>query len=218
MMPNNVFSLIPLPAPYLKPRTRPRFLSTTGLSDVHYGGRAIGDASLGVTYQLWTAFTPGDGNIWLSADQVAPFPYLIGVNPAWLAIAFDQSSNVTIPYVDKTGVLSYYWYDSTIPGYRTTVVGAGYTRCFAAFDDNRVQMLTGSDVIIVYPRAGNIIARQQRDRFGVEYTLGAAPGTLVQFGMNSQYRMQFQFQGAQNAGLPPAEYQLNVGGAYNGPK
>lgn len=219
MMPNNVFSLVPLPAPYLAPRTGVRFNAAAGATDTHFGGRALGDASAGIAYQLWTCFTDGD-NVWLQPQNAPAFIQLPHVNAKWVALAFDQSSNVTIPYVDGAGNLYYYWYDTTIPGYTTSqVAGTGYTRVFAAFDDQRVPMLTGSDAVIVYPKAGNIVARQQRDRFGTEYTLGPAPGTLVQFGMNSKYRMQFQFKSVQSASgdVPPAEYQLNVGGAINVP-
>lgn len=219
MMPNNVFSLVPLPAPYLAPRTGVRFSAAAGSSDTHFGGRALGDASAGLQYQLWTCFTDGI-NVYLQPQNGPAFIQLPNVNAVWVALAFDQSSNVTIPYVDKNGSLFYYWFDSTIPGYTTSAVAGGpFTRVFAAFDDARVPMLTGSDVVIVYPKGGNIVSRQQRDRFGTEYTLGPSPGTLVQFGMNSKYRMQFQFAGTQKGSgdVPPAEYQLNVAGALNVP-
>lgn len=218
MMPNNVFSLVPLPAPYLAPRTHPRFNAAAGSSDQHFGGRALGDASQGIQFQLWTCYTDGI-NVWLQPQNGPAFIQLPNVNARWVALAFDQSSNVTIPYVDNQGNLFYYWYDTTIPGYTTSSVAGSYSRVFCAYDDARVQMLTGADVVIVYPKAGNIVSRQQRDRFGTEYTLGPSPGTLVQFGMNSKFRMQFQFAGTQKGSgdVPPAEYQLNVGGALNVP-
>lgn len=219
MMPDNVFSITPLPSPYLTPRTTPRYNAAHGTVDTHLGGVALSDASKGIVFQLWTCFTDGI-NIWLSAPNTAAFIILPNVNALWVALAFDQSSIVTIAYVDNQSRLFYYWFDSTISGFRTSQVAGSYSRVFASLDDNRVQELTSSDVIIAYQRAGSVYSIQQRDRFGVEYTLGAAPGTLVQLGMNLKFRIQFAFQSIQNSGradVPPVEYQQNVGGVLNVP-
>lgn len=211
MIPAATLSSVPLPAPFLPPRTNIRFSAVAGLSDMHYGGVALGDPSLGITYQLWTAFSDGV-NIYLTAPNTVPFVQLAGVNAVWVGLAMDQNARVFLTYADKNGNAFYYWFDSTIPGYRTTAIPGIVFRPFATLDDSRVVELVSSDVILAYVRAGVLYFRAQRDRFGVEYTLGAAPATLVQIGMNSRNRFQFAFQNVQGGGgLPPAEWNLGLG-------
>jgi hypothetical protein len=189
-----------------------RFSAIYGLQDVHYGGIALSNASQGVQYQLWTATVLPNGDIQLSAPNTPAFTFLAGVNAAWVAIAFDQSANVFIAYSTALGAASFYWFDTTIPGYRTTPLSGVVPRVFATLDDARPIENSNNDVILTYVRSGTLYTRQQRDRFGVEYNLGAAPGTLVQFGMNHVLRLQFAFQGVQGPRiLPPAEYSPNLG-------
>jgi hypothetical protein len=119
----------------------------------------------------------------------------------------DQNARAFLTYADKNGNAFYYWFDSTLPGYRTTAIPGVVYRPFATLDDNRVVELASSDIILAYVRAGVLYFRAQRDRFGIEYTLGAAPATLVQMGMNNKFRLQFGFQNVQgNHVLPPVEY------------
>jgi hypothetical protein len=212
MIPAATLSSTPLPGPFLPPRTLYRFSAAAGLSDVHFGGVALGDPSLGITYQLWTAFSDGV-NIYLTAPNTPPFVQLANVNAVWVGLAMDQNARAFITYADKNGNAFYYWFDSTIPGYRTTPIPGIVFRPFATLDDSRPVELVSSDVILAYVRAGVLYFRAQRDRFGVEYTLGAAPATLVQIGMNSRNRFQFAFQNVQGngGGLPPAEWNLGLG-------
>ena len=211
MIPAHSLSSTPLPSPFLSPRTNVRFSATAGLSDTHFGGVALGNPTLGITYQLWTASTDGV-NISLSAPNTPPFVFLAGVNAVWVGLAIDQNARAFIAYADKLGNAFYYWFDSTILAYRTTQIPGLVFRPFAVLDDNRVAELASSDVILAYVRAGVLYFRAQRDRFGVEYTLGAAPATLVQMGMNTKFRLQFAFQNVQGTGgLPPAEWNLALG-------
>ena len=176
------------------------------MSDVHYGGVALGDASQGLTYQLWTCFTDGN-NVWLSAPNTSAYIILAGVGATWVALAIDQNSRVFIAYSTLLGAASYYWFDSTIPGYRTSALSGVVPRVFASLDDNRPALLTSSDVLLSYVRGNELYLRAQRDRFGVEYDLGVAPATLVQIGMNHVDRFQFQFQtGSGETSLPPVEF------------
>ena len=206
MIPNNVLSVTPIPAPFLSPRTIARASAQQGMSDVHYGGIALGDASHGLTYQLWTCFTDGN-NVWLSAPNTPAYIILPGVGAAWVALAMDQNARVFIAYAILLGAASYYWFDSTIPGYRTSTLSGVIPRVFASLDDSRPALLTSSDVILSYVRAGELFFRAQRDRFGIEYDLGAAPANLVQIGMNRADRFQFEFQtGSGVNSLPPIEF------------
>lgn len=217
-MPANALSSTPEPSAFLPPRTSVRFGALEGKLDVHMGPIAIGDTSHGITYQLWTAYTDGN-NVWLQAPNTVPFILLPNVGAAWVALAFDQSGRIFIAYSTAAGVASYYWFDTTISNYRTSPLGSGIFRVFAVLDDNRVIQVAQSDVILAYVKPDvNLYFRQQRDRFGVEYLLGAAPSgaALVQIGMSHVNRLQFAFQNVQgNSILPPSEYQLNVGGVIN---
>jgi hypothetical protein len=212
MLPNHILSAIPEPAPFLPPRTNIRFSAQSGLSDTHYGGIAIGDPSHGLQYQLWTAYTDSTGSVYLQAPNTPAFVQLPNVGAVWVALAFDQNARVFIAYAQANGSAFYYWFDSTIPGYRTTPLNGVVPRVFASLDDSRVLELNSSDVILAYVRTGTLYFRAQRDRFGVEYTLGAAPATLVQIGMNHGNRFQFAFQNVQgNSVLPPSEWNPGIG-------
>jgi hypothetical protein len=212
MLPNHVLSTRPIPAPFLPPRTNIRFSAQAGMSDTHYGGIAIGDPSHGLSYQLWTCYTDSTGSVYLQAPNTPPFVQLANVGAVWVALAFDQNARVFIAYAQKNGSAFYYWFDSTISGYRTTALSGVVPRVFAALDDARPLEISSSDVVLAYVRAGILYFRAQRDRFGVEYTLGTAPATLVQIGMNRVNRFQFAFQNVQgNSVLPPAEWNPALG-------
>lgn len=211
MLPNAVLSTIPKPAAFLPPRTGIRFSTLAGMSDLHYGGIALNDPSQGISYQLWKAFILG-ADILLSAPNTLAFPFLSGVNAVWVGLAFDQNSRAFVTYADQSGAASYYWYDSTIPGYRTSSIPGEVHRVFASLDDARPLESSSSDVILSYQRGTNFYFRAQRDRFGVEYLLGAAPATMVQIGMNRVNRFQFAFQNVQgDRVLPPAEFSGSAG-------
>lgn len=206
MLPNSALSSTVLPAPFLPPRTLIRYSPIAGQSDVHMGGIAIADASQGLSVQRWTAFILGP-DIWLSAPNTPAFKQLVGVNAAWVGLAFDQNMRPFITYADKGGSASYYWFDTLLPGFRTSAIPGSVNQVFASLDDQRPELISSSDVILAYVRAGTLYFRAQRERFGVEHALGTAPARLVQIGMNKAFRFQFAFQNVQaNKVLPPAEF------------
>lgn len=220
MMPNNALSSTPVPGNFLPPRTQPRVSAAAGTADQAYGGVAIGDASQGIRYQVWTAYADPSGNLWLEAPNTAAYEFLPGVGAAWVALAFDQSARIFLAWSTSTGAASYYWYDSTITAYRVSTLVGYIPRIFASLDDARPAQSTQSDILLVYELSGQLYMRQQRDRFGVAYDLGTAPSgaPLAQIGPSTVNRFQFAFKSTQgNVGLPPVEYQLNVGGVINVP-
>lgn len=207
MLPNSVISTTPVPAPFLPPRTAVRYSAVAGQSDVHLGGVALGDPSQGIIAQLWTAFTDGT-NILLSAPNTPPFVRLSNVNAVWVALAFDQNAREFIAYADIAGNANFFWFDSTISGFRTSALVGVVNRVFASLDDSRQAESSAADVILAYQRGTEFFFRAQRERFGVEHDLGAAPATLVQIGMSHANRFQFAFQNVQgNSVLPPAEWK-----------
>lgn len=211
MMPNNALSSTPVPSPFLAPRTNIRFSTQAGMVDTHFGGIAIGDASHGLQYQIWTCRTDGN-NVFLSAANTLPFIQLANVQAQWVALAFDQGARPVIAYATKLGQAFYYFFDTVANAFVTRSLSGVIPRIFASLDDQRPALIAQSDVLICYVRAGTLFMRVQRDRFGVEYTLGAAPATLVQIGMDLKYRFQFAFQNVQgNSVLPPSEWSPALG-------
>lgn len=211
MMPNNVLSTTPVPGVFLPPRNDVRFSIQAGQSDQHFGGVAIGDPSQGIAYQLWTAFING-GTVYLEAPNTPATVLLSGVGATWVALAFDQNAQVFVAYSTTNGSAFYYWFDSTLPGYRTSSLPGTTPRVFAALDDARPALSASADILLCYVQHGELFTRQQRDRYGVQYDLGVAPATLVQVGMSTVNRFQFAFQNVQaNTPLPPAEWNKPLG-------
>ena len=180
--------------------------------DYSLGPIALGDPSHGLTYQTWTLRSDGS-NIYLSAPNTPEYVFFAGTAAVWVALAFDQNGRVFIAWTaNQVGQSYYYWYDTTIPGYRITALSGTVKRVFAMLDDPRTAESSSNDILFTYVRLGVLYLRQQRDRFGVEYNFGAAPGNLVQFGMNHKLRMQFAFLNTDGGGgLPPQEYRMPPG-------
>lgn len=206
-LPNQVLSTTPVPSFFLPPRNFTRFSAIAGRQDVHMGGIAIGDASQGLLYQLWTAFLDGNGNILLSAPNTPPFVFLVVPDAVWVALAFDQNARPFIAYANNIGQCSFHWFNTLVNQFVTTPIGRSVFRPFACVDDQQPSLIAISDIILAYVSAGVLYFRAQRDRYLIEYTLGAAPATLVQIGMSHVTRFQFAFQNVQGGRvLPPVEW------------
>lgn len=207
MLPNNILSSRVISASFLAPRENTRLSEIDGRNDVHYGGIALNDPSYGIIYQLWTATLSITGDVLLEATNTPRYTLLAGVNAVWVALAFDQNARVFVAYATAEGVASYYWYDTTIPGYTTSILPGSVPRVFASLDDSRIAESASADIILAYIRAGELYFRQQRDRFGVEYALTPVSNLLVQIGMNRVNRFQFAVQNETGgAALPPLEF------------
>lgn len=210
MLPNATLSTTVEAAAFLPPRTNVRYSASAGESDTHYGGVALGNATLGLQYQLWTAFIQG-GAIWLEAPNTPAYAFLPGVEAVWVALAFDQNAREFIAYSTASGSTYYYWYDSTVPGYVTSELPGYVPRVFAALDDARIAESASADIILAYVRDDELYFRAQRDRYDIEYSLAVVPATLVQIGMNAINRFQFAFQNVQGThAVPPAEFNPGV--------
>jgi hypothetical protein len=172
------------------------------------GGIAIGDASHGLLYQLWTCFLDGNGNISLAAPNTPAFVFLTVPDAVWVALAFDQNARPFIAYANKAGFCNFHWFNTLVNQFVTTALSRVVYRPFACVDDQQPAEIAISDIILAYVSAGVLYFRAQRDRYTIEYTLGAAPATLVQVGMSHVNRFQFAFQNVQEDHvLPPAEWK-----------
>jgi hypothetical protein len=211
MMPNNTLSVTPIVAPFQAPRGALRSLAADGLSDLHFGGVALGDPSQGLTFQLWRVSAKSDG-IYLAAPNTPSFKILDIRAAVWVALSFDQNARPFIAWVaDESGTANFYWFDTTINNFRITTLAGPIFRIFATLDDPRPVEIQNGDIILAYVRSGNLFTRVQRERFGVEHSFGIAPGSLVQLGLNLKLRLQFAFQNAGDRLLPPQEYSPSLG-------
>lgn len=211
MLPGHVLSSTSLPTAFLSPRGTPRAVESTYFNfvpaafsgqDGAFAPQSIGpngyrDTTQGLASQVWTGSYDGF-NLVLKPQVGASITVFQQLNLVWFDFCFDQSANPVVAYADTSKNVSFYWYDSTINNFRTTALPFGTDPWpFCQLDDTRAAEATASDVVICYTRGTHLYFIAQRDRFGVEYDLGAIPGLpnkmLVAAGMSTGNRFQFEF-------------------------
>lgn len=199
MLPGQILSSPALPAAFLAPRNFIRSAGDGALAPAALGGAGFRDTSQGLASQAWVGSYDGT-NCVLTPQTGAPITVAITA-VAWFDFCFDQSMNPIIAYADVFGLSHFRWFDSTINNFTVTDLPFGTDPWpYCALDDSRPAEASSSDVIVTYTRAGGLYFLAQRDRFGVEYSLGAVPPpkVLTQAGISIGNRFQFQF----NALLP----------------
>ncbi len=189
MMPDNVLSTTPVPAPLLQPDS----WSKSTYLDFEKGGIAISDPSQGLDSYTWKVWID-NGNVFcnridLDDDEAH---YLFFVEDARnLGLAFDQNMNVAISY--QLGPVCYlYWYDSTVSNYVTTKF-PGCRSPGITLDDKRNGQSSNSDILLFYIKLDKLYFRMQRDRYLIEYHLYDLPTDyeLTRVGMGTNNRIQF---------------------------
>ena len=188
MLPENVLSSSVVSGSFLYPRNIPK----SPLFDYEMGGLDIEDSSAGLRVKAWRGQVI-ENSIVLDADAVPPVTIITVPEIREFSFTFDQSMRPFITYVLENDEAYYYWYDTTIPGYRTTQLAAGTSSPRCAIDDNRNSQAGASDIILAYVRGFRLYFRAQRDRYLIEYA--PAPDTgfrrLAQIGMSNKNRFQF---------------------------
>ena len=186
MLPDNVLSTTPITASFLSPRDAPPM----PLIDYELGGIAVSDASQGLMVKSWRMRWVA-GDFILDAPAVAPAVVLSKPNVSNFSFTFDQNMKVFITWTDDQGCW-YWWYDTTLPGYRTVQMASDVQTPKCSLDDKRLNQISISDIILAYMRNGSLYYRQQRDRFGTERLLkDNVGGYLRRVGMNQVWRFQF---------------------------
>lgn len=193
MIPENRLSTQPVPGAFLWPGKRVGY----PMEARHIGGRDLSDPSSGLEVKVWTATYDVEAEeVRVSAPGSGTTTLFAAADLEEIDLAFDQNMRPIVAYV-QAGEAKLYWYDPTIAGYTHTLLPAGSSTPRCALDDTRYQFQTQSDVIVAYVKAGALYFRAQRDRYLVEYLLASSvPGGLVRIGTNSQYRLQFELEGA----------------------
>lgn len=190
-LPNDELSTQPMPSYFLGARAQifPDYV------DYMDGGVAIQDASLGLSYQIWTAEIVSDvieDNIMLSAPTSPPQSVYSGQDITEVSLSFTQNMDICIAFVEQ-GIAKLLWYDTSVSQLVVTIIDGNVTHPKVALDDSREFNRAGSDVILSYIKDGALYYRQQRDRFGIERQLSSGPWiALKRIGMGAGLRFQFQ--------------------------
>lgn len=95
------------------------------------------------------------------------FVFSLAVDPDFLDIAYDQLDRPQICWTEASGESFIYFYDGTIPGYRTLSIGANAFEPAICSD----YILEGVNTVLVYLKNRIPTYRLQSDRYEIEYTL-----------------------------------------------
>lgn len=167
-----------------------RALESSTKIDHEDGPIALNDPSAGLFYQIWHGQVY-EGGVFLFSDLVERQDILSQLDITEMSFTFDQNGRPSVVYV-QYGIANIWWYDSTVGGMATTLIGSGVISPKVILDDKRQTQTNSSDIILGYIRNENLYYRQQRDRFGVEYLLArGVVGRLQKLGMGNNLRLQF---------------------------
>lgn len=188
-------------APFIPPRN---ILSGPTVS-WELGGVGLNDTSMGLMYQNWKAYFDSSevGNVYIKPDNGPAVLWQTFPGITELSLTFDQNMNPFLAYV-QDGIARFRWYDTSTGTYIITDLESGAITPRASLDDKRaLATIEGSsDILLMYIVGTALYYRQQRDRYGVIYTLDSSLGTkvispsLVNVGMNEEERFQWYIQGA----------------------
>lgn len=140
------------------------------------------DPLTGVDHEL----TYYNGAILLDGSAVMSRPGVV-----YLSGAFDLNQSLILSFTDGSG--SWVWYpDSSAGGYAFLSLGAVRSPR-VALDEYRAIASGDADVILGYVRGPELLYRQQRDRFTIEYPYATgATGPLIAMGPARGLRFQFR--------------------------
>jgi hypothetical protein len=177
-----------LSAPLLEPDS----LETDPMISFEQGGIALNDPSAGRLYQTWRLYLDA-GVVKVSPISGTPVTTLFtptGVVTS-LSLGFDSNMVPTVAYMED-GAAKLRWFNTVSGLIQTDTYTA--TACKCGTDEKRSGLEGLSDVIFAYLRAGNLYYRQQRDRYLIEYTVGAVGASfkLRRVGKNVGNRFQFE--------------------------
>lgn len=189
MLPDNMLSSAAIFGGFLVPNR------INDLIDYEWGGKDLLDASEGMQVKIWTCFYE-DGWIKITDNAGLRYSILEVAEVTQLGFAFSLSMRVYVTYV-AVGRAFFYWYDSTTSAYITTDYGVETITPQLSLDDVRNSQSGNADVIFAYVRDDVLYTRMQRDRFQIEYEMGAA-NQLVQIGMTNNYRFAFALKAVIN--------------------
>lgn len=187
-------SAIVAPANFIEGR------ATVGLSatlDYETGGVALNDPSEGHQVQVWKTKVSDDGTrVLISALNHTESILYTGTDITEVSLSFDQNMRPQFAFVED-GQAKFEWYDSQIADRVLTILAADVITPRVTLDDKRIHELAFNDVLLFYIRGTNLYMQRQRDRYTIEYLMGATPighNYLAIVGMSDVNRLLFEFR------------------------
>lgn len=181
-------STVNVPAPIVGGRS----MAISLKEDFEDGPIEISDPSSGLMYQVWQGIASDQGvRLVKNAGNGEGTDVLTQLNITEMSFTFDQNGRPSVCYT-QYGQTKIYWYDASVGGMATTVLGSGIGSPKIFLDDKRQTQTAISDMIVGYIKQKQLCYRLQRDRFGTEYVLATnVQGRLQKIGMGNNLRLQF---------------------------
>ncbi len=186
MIPAGTFTSVPVYAEFLAPYSN----AYTPLSQTVPGGNAIGDPSQGRQVKNWTV-SYSSGFIRVTPAGGSEAFSLAATDVQHVSLAFDNNMGLVIAWTSLNGDGNLYYYDTLSAAYAIRIF-PGITSCRVCVDDARDVYTTESDVIFAYTKNNTLYYRQQRDRYDVEYEIGATFKMLKRMGPSTGGRFQIE--------------------------
>lgn len=174
---------------FLAPDDQPR---TNLLYDLELGALAVGDPAGGLRQATWQGWY-ASGALWVKRLPDGEETQVLGSLGAVteIGMTFDSNMRPHFAFVEA-GVPKFYWYD-TQQAANVITTYADITSPRLCLDDKRDRQSASRDILLYYLRAGNLCARQQRDRYLTEYVLMATTALgIIRVGMTTGNRVRVE--------------------------
>lgn len=192
-LPNHLLSYPPDQANFIEFRG----IEIPPFESIELGGIDLQDGTQGVEVQGWRFFyDPATGIVKLSAlDTLAEYNIITIPDAVSISGSFDSNMNWCLAYELNSGVSKFDYYDTLLGARNTLTLPAGSRSPKCSLDDKRYYQSATRDIVLTYIQGNSLYAREQRDRFEIEYLLSSAlpPDSFIErFGMNAKRKMQWQ--------------------------
>ena len=144
MLPNDSWSSFPQAAGFLPPHDAP---SVNPLVAQDMGPIAVNDVTQGLRARLWTATCDGS-----AVTLVGHGELLSDTAITQISLTFDQAGKPFVAYA-AGGMVKIWWFDPIAAANVITEIAMG-DQPFAHLDERRPELVSISDVIILYRAAG----------------------------------------------------------------
>lgn len=186
MLPSDSWSSDPQPSEFLAPHNADR---VDPLVAQDMGPIAVNDVTQGLRARLWTATCDGS-----AVTLVGHGELFSDTEITQISLTFDQAGKPFVAYA-AGGMVKIWWFDPIASANVVTEIAIG-DQPFAHLDERRPELVSISDVIILYRAAGALRYRKQRDRFLVEQSTpisSASNLSIRAFGMSTGGRLQVKY-------------------------
>jgi hypothetical protein len=179
------------PAPFDEPDD---ILRSPLTQDYELGGTALNNPSQGLQVQNWK-FSYVGSDVVVSPDPYSSSTVLFtraGITQ--LSGTFDQNMNAAVTFIDGAGAWIWF-FDITLNAMTFLALPVGTRTPFLTMDDKRPTANSYNDMLLFFILNGDLVYRQQRNRFGVQRVLHSFNSTdvdILRCGMNKGLRIQIE--------------------------